>query len=49
MREVPDGPRRHRQGASFAPALQAAASASAFDQLLAFLGRDAGWLGLARI
>lgn len=42
-REVPDGPRRHRPGATFAPALSTPATAPALDQLLAFLGRDPGW------
>jgi uncharacterized protein (TIGR03086 family) len=39
VREVPDGPRRHRVGASFGPPVPVPADASAFDQLLAFLGR----------
>jgi uncharacterized protein (TIGR03086 family) len=39
VREVPDGPRRHRVGASFGPPVPVPADVPAFDQLLAFLGR----------
>ena len=42
-REVRDGPRRHRPGATFAPALPTTATAPVLDQLLAFLGRDPDW------
>jgi len=40
VREVPDGPRRHRPEASLGPALPATVGAPALDRLLAFLGRD---------
>ena len=43
VREVPDGPRRSRPGASFAPARPVPADAPALDRLLAFLGRDPGF------
>jgi uncharacterized protein (TIGR03086 family) len=43
LREVPDGPRRHRVGASFGPPQPIAATASTLDRLLAHLGRDPGW------
>ncbi|MFC3536867.1 TIGR03086 family metal-binding protein [Couchioplanes caeruleus subsp. azureus] len=42
-RDVPDGPRRHRPQASFAPARALPDDATPLDRLLAFLGRDPGW------
>lgn len=44
-REVPDGPRRHRPDASFAPPVDIKKSAGALDRLLGYLGRDPGWRG----
>ncbi|MFD1369854.1 TIGR03086 family metal-binding protein [Actinoplanes sichuanensis] len=38
--DVPDGPRRYRPQATFAPARPAADDAPEMDRLLAFLGRD---------
>jgi uncharacterized protein (TIGR03086 family) len=42
-REVPDGPRRHRPDASFAPPVPAPDDAPPFDRLLAVLGRSPHW------
>jgi uncharacterized protein (TIGR03086 family) len=42
-REVPDGPRRHRPDASFAPPVPTPEDAPAFDRLLAVLGRSPHW------
>jgi uncharacterized protein (TIGR03086 family) len=42
-REVPDGPRRHRPDASFAPPIPTPDDAPAFDRLLAVLGRSPHW------
>ncbi|GIG62002.1 TIGR03086 family protein [Longispora fulva] len=42
-REVPDGPRRRRTGASFRPALPVPPDAPALDRILAHLGRDPHW------
>jgi uncharacterized protein (TIGR03086 family) len=42
-REVPDGPRRHRPDASFAPPLPTPEGAPPFDRLLAVLGRSPSW------
>jgi uncharacterized protein (TIGR03086 family) len=42
-REVPDGPRRHRPDASFAPPIPRPDDAPAFDRLLAVLGRSPRW------
>lgn len=39
-REAPDGPRRHRPGASFSPAIPASADATPLDRLLTMLGRS---------
>jgi uncharacterized protein (TIGR03086 family) len=44
LREVPDGPRRVRVGATFAPpTAMLSPTASMLDQVLAFLGRDPQW------
>jgi uncharacterized protein (TIGR03086 family) len=42
-REVPDGPRRHRPDASFAPPVPTPEDAPAFDRMLAVLGRSPSW------
>ena len=42
-REVPDGPRRHRPDASFAPPIPPPDDAPALDRLLAVLGRSPRW------
>lgn len=42
-REVPDGPRRLRPGASFQPAIASQEGDSALDGLLAVLGRSPRW------
>lgn len=42
-RDVPDGPRRRRPQATFAPARPADDGAPPLDRLLAFLGRDPLW------
>jgi uncharacterized protein (TIGR03086 family) len=42
-REVPDTPRRENPNASFRPPLPVPASASAFDRMLAALGRSPAW------
>ncbi|MFI7602491.1 TIGR03086 family metal-binding protein [Actinoplanes sp. NPDC049681] len=42
-RDVPDGPRRHRSQATFAPARPVPDNASPLHRLLAFLGRDPEW------
>ncbi len=44
-REVPDGPRRLRPGASFQPAIAWQEGDSAMDGLLAVLGRSPRWPG----
>ncbi|WP_239143205.1 TIGR03086 family metal-binding protein [Actinoplanes philippinensis] len=41
--DVPDGPRRRRPGATFAPAVAVPDDAPGLDRLLAFLGRDPGF------
>jgi uncharacterized protein (TIGR03086 family) len=42
-REVPNGPRRHRPGSSFQPAVDWQESDSTLDGLLAMLGRSPTW------
>ncbi|GAA3339093.1 hypothetical protein GCM10020358_21580 [Amorphoplanes nipponensis] len=42
-RDVPDGPRRHRPQATFAPARPLPDGAPPLHRLLGFLGRDPGW------
>ena len=42
-REVPDGPRRHRPDASFAPPVPTPEDSPPFDRLLAVLGRSPNW------
>jgi uncharacterized protein (TIGR03086 family) len=42
-REVPDGPRRHRPEASFAPPVPTPDDARPLDRLLAVLGRSPSW------
>lgn len=44
-REVPNGPNRLREGASFQPALEPRAGESALDRLLRTLGRSPDWPG----
>jgi uncharacterized protein (TIGR03086 family) len=43
LREVPDGPRRHRPHASFVPPVEPAPGAPALDRMLAWLGRSPTW------
>ena len=43
LREVPDGPRRHRPTASFVPPVELAPDAPALDRMLAWLGRSPTW------
>jgi uncharacterized protein (TIGR03086 family) len=42
-RDVPDGPRRHRPGATFAPPVPVDGGVPAQDRLLAVLGRPPDW------
>lgn len=42
-REVPDGPRRHRERASFGPPVPVSPEAPAMARVLGWLGRDPGW------
>jgi uncharacterized protein (TIGR03086 family) len=41
--EVPDGPNRHRPGATFAPPVGGGPAEGALDDLLTYLGRDPRW------